>query len=339
MSESDIHLLLTVPFPPALIERLQAVSPRLKITSHPTSDAEDLPEDLLQEIEILYTLSALPDADLVPNLRWLQIHYSGVDHIIGHPLLSSDLTITTMSGASAPQLAELTLMFVLTLAHRMLKIIHSTPEERWAPGRLKRYQPQELRGSTVGVVGYGSVGREIARLCQTFGASVLATKRDLKHLSDDGYSLEGLGDPESEIPDRIYPPQALRSMVSLCDFVIVTLPLTQETQGIYDEAIFEAMKPSAYLIDISRGGIVDHGALVEALNLDRLAGAALDVYPIEPLPESSPLWGMENVILTPHIGGSSPQYLERAIRLFSVNIQHYLSEMPLLNLYDPSREY
>lgn len=339
MSESDIPLLLTVPFPPALIERLQAVSPRLKITSHPTSDAEDLPEDLLQEIEILYTLSALPDADLVPNLRWLQIHYSGVDHIIGHPLLSSDLMITTMSGASAPQLAELTLMFVLTLAHRMLKIIHSTPEERWTPGRLKRYQPQELRGSTVGVVGYGSVGREIARLCQTFGASVLATKRDLKHLSDDGYSLEGLGDPESEIPDRIYPPQALRSMVSLCDFVIVTLPLTQETQGIYDEAIFEAMKPSAYLIDISRGGIVDHGALVEALNLDRLAGAALDVYPIEPLPESSPLWEMENVILTPHIGGSSPQYLERAIRLFSVNIQHYLSEMPLLNLYDPSREY
>ena len=339
MSESDIHILITVAFPPALIERLQAISPRLKITSHPTNDAEDLPEDLLQQIEILYTLGALPDADLAPNLRWIQTHYSGVDHIISHPLLSSDLMITTMSGASAPQLAELTLTFILALSHRMLKIFYSTPEERWAPGRLKRYQPLELRGSTVGIVGYGSVGRETARLCQAFGASVLVTKRDLKHLSDDGYALEGLGDPESEIPDRIYPPQALGSMVSLCDFVIVTLPLTQETQGIFDEAIFEVMKPSAYLIDISRGGIVDHGALVEALNLDRLAGAALDVYPIEPLPESSPLWEMENVILTPHIGGSSPKYLERAIQLFSVNIQHYLSEMPLFNLYDPSREY
>ena len=339
MSESAVHLLLTVPFPPALISRLQAVSPRLKITSHPTSNAQDLPEGLLQEIEILYTQSALPDADLVPNLRWIQIHYSGVDHIIGHPLLGSDLMITTMSGVSAPQLAELTMLFILTLAHRMLKIIYSTPEERWAQGRLKRYQPQDLRGSTVGIVGYGSVGREIARLCQAFGASVLATKRDLKHLADDGYSPEGLGDPESEIPDRIYPPQALRSMVSQCDFVIVTLPLTQETHGVFDETIFEGMKPSAYLIDISRGGIVDHGALVEALNLGRLAGAALDVYPIEPLPESSPLWGMENVILTPHIGGSSPHYLERAIQLFSVNIQHYLAGMPLLNLYDPSREY
>ena len=339
MSESDIQLLLTVPFPAALVERLQAISSRLKITSHPTSDAEDIPEDLLQEIEILYTLSALPDIDLVPNLRWIQIHYTGVDHVLGHPLLSSDLKITTMSGVSAPPLAELALMFILALSHRMLNIIHSTPEERWASGRLKRYQPQELRGSTVGVVGYGSVGREIARLCQACGASVLATKRDLKHLSDDGYSLEGLGDPEAEIPDRLYPPQALRSMVTLCDFVIVTLPLTQETQGIYDEAIFEAMKPSAFLIDISRGGIVDHGALVEALNLDRLAGAALDVYPIEPLPESSPLWEMENVILTPHIGGASAHYLERAIHLFSVNIQHYLSEMPLLNIYDPSREY
>ena len=339
MSESDIHLLLTVPFPPALVERLQAVSPRLKITSHPTSDAEALPEDLLQEVEILYTLNALPDADLVPNLRWIQIHYAGVDHIMGHPLLSSDLMITTMSGVSAPQLAELTLMFILTLSHRILKIIHSTPEERWAPGRLKRYQPQELRGSTVGIVGYGSVGREIARLCQAFGARVLASKRDLKYLSDAGYSLEGIGDPDAEIPDRIYPSQALRSMVSLCDFVIVTIPLTQETQGIFDEPVFEAMKPSAYLIDVSRGGIVDHGALVEALNLDRLAGAALDVYPIEPLPESSPLWEMENVLLTPHIGGSSPHYLERAIQLFSENIQHYLSGMPLLNIYDPSREY
>ena len=339
MDESDINLLLTVPFPAALIERLQAVSPRLKITSRPTSDAEDLPEELLQETEILYTLSALPDLDLVPNLRWIQFHYSGVDHVMGHPLLGSDLMITTMSGVSAPQLAELTLMFILSLSHRMLKFIHSAPEELWASGRLKRYQPQELRGSTVGIVGYGSVGREIARLCQAFGASVLTTKRDLKHLSDEGYSLQGLGDPESEIPDRIYPPEALRSMVSLCDFVIITIPLTQKTQGIYDEAIFEAMKPSAFLIDISRGGIVDHGALVEALNLERLAGAALDVYPIEPLPESSPLWEMENVILTPHIGGSSPHYLERAIQLFSMNIQHYLSEAPLLNLYDPSREY
>jgi phosphoglycerate dehydrogenase-like enzyme len=339
MDEPDINLLLTVPFPAALIERLQAISPRLKITSHTASDAEDLPEELLQETEILYTLSALPDVDLVPNLRWIQFHSSGVDHVMGHPLLGSDLMITTMSGVSAPQLAELTLMFILSLSHRMLKFIHSAPEEHWASGRLKRYQPQELRGSTVGIVGYGSVGREIARLCQAFGASVLTTKRDLKHLSDDGYSLEGLGDPESEIPDRIYPPEALRSMVSLCDFVIITIPLTRKTQGIYDEAVFEAMKPSAFLIDISRGGIVDHGALVEALNLERLAGAALDVYPIEPLPESSPLWEMENVILTPHIGGSSPHYLERAIQLFSMNIQHYLSEAPLLNLYDPSREY
>lgn len=339
MSDPDIHLLLTVPFPAAHIERLQAISPRLKITSRPTSDAETLADDLLQETEILYTSSALPDPDLVPNLRWIQIHYTGVDHILGNPLLGSDLMITTMSGVAAPQLAELSLMFMLALSHRLLEILHSTPEERWAPGRLKRYQPQELRGSTVGIVGYGSVGREIARLCKASGAKVLATKRDLKLLTDDGYTLEGLGDPDAEIPERLYPPQALRSMVSLCDFVIVTLPLTGKTKGIYDEAVFEAMKPSAYLIDISRGGIVDHGALVEALNLERLAGAALDVYPIEPLPESSPLWEMENVILTPHIGGASPDYLEQAVLLFSMNIQRYLSEMPLMNIYDPSREY
>jgi phosphoglycerate dehydrogenase-like enzyme len=339
MSDPDIHLLITVPFPAGHLERLQAISPRLKITSRPTSDAETLEEDLLQETEILYTLGALPDPDLVPNLRWIQVHYAGVDHILGNPLLNSDLMITTMSGVSAPQLAELSLMFILALSHRLLKIFNSTPEERWAPGRLKRYQPRELRGSTVGIVGYGSLGREIARLCTAAGAKILATKRDLKNLADDGYTHEGLGDPEAEIPERLYPPEALRSMVSLCDFVIVTLPLTAKTKGVYDESVFEAMKPSAYLVDVSRGGVVDHGALVEALNLERLAGAALDVYPIEPLPESSPLWEMDNVLLTPHIGGASPEYLEQAIQFFALNIQRYLSEMPLLNVFDPSREY
>ena len=106
-----------------------------------------------------------------------------------------------------------------------------------------------------------------------------------------------------------------------------------------DEAVFGAMKPEAYLIDISRGGVVDHGALVEALNEKRLAGAVLDVYPIEPLPESSPLWEMPNVILSPHISGSSSKYLERAIALFSENLQRYLSDRPLLNTFDSSMGY
>ena len=103
--------------------------------------------------------------------------------------------------------------------------------------------------------------------------------------------------------------------------------------------VLKAMKSSAYLIDVSRGGIVDHGALVEALNAHHLAGAALDVYPIEPLPESSPLWKMKNVMLSPHMAGASEHYLERAAELFSLNLQRYMTDRELLNVYDPERQY
>ncbi|HHH82401.1 MAG TPA: D-2-hydroxyacid dehydrogenase [Chloroflexi bacterium] len=340
MSDQPIHLLMTVSFPQPLLDRLRAISPQLKIHSFPAREAEALPEDLLPEIEILYTISALPDPELVPNLRWVQLHFAGADHLLGHPLLSKeDLIITTMSGASAPQMAEFALMCMLALGHRLPQFTRGTPAERWSDDRYARFQPLELRGSTVGIVGYGSVGREVARLCHAFGAQVLAVKHDLKHLEDEGYLMEGLGDPQADIPQRIYPPQALKSMASLCDFLVITVPLTGETQGLVDEAVFQAMPPHAYLVDISRGGIVDHGALVEALNNETIAGAALDVYPIEPLPESSPLWKHENVILSPHLAGASPHYFERAADLFAANLQRYLSDRPLLNVFDPARGY
>jgi phosphoglycerate dehydrogenase-like enzyme len=338
-SEREVHVLLTVTFPPALLERMSAVSPDIKLHSNPAREVKAIPEELLNKAEVLYTIDLLPEPDMVPKLRWIQMHYTGVDHISGQPLLSEDITLTTMSGASAPQMAEFALMNMLSLGHHMPEVLRSSPAEQWAEGRFSRFQPLELRGSTVGIIGYGSIGREIARLCKQFGAHILATKHDLMHLEDEGYIPEGLGDPAADLPDRIYPPEALRSMVKLCDFVVVTVPLTSATQGMVAGDVLKAMKSSAYLVDISRGGVVDHGALVEALNARQLAGAALDVYPIEPLPESSPLWKMKNVILSPHLGGASPHYLERAAELFSLNLQRYLTDRQLLNIYDPERGY
>ena len=338
-TEREVHVLLTVAFPPGLQERIEAVSPEIKLHSNPARDVKSIPEELLNKAEVLYTIDVLPEPDQAPKLRWVQMHYAGIDHINGSPLLGEDITFTTMSGASIPQMAEFALMCMLALGHRLPEVLRSSQAEQWIEGRYTRFQPLELRDSTVGIVGYGSIGREIARLCQQFGAHVLATKHDLMHIEDTGYVPEGMGDPAADIPDRIYPPQALGSMVALCDFIVVTVPLTPETQGMLDADVLKAMKPSAYLVDVSRGGVVDHGALVEALNGRHLAGAALDVYPIEPLPESSPLWKMKNVILTPHLAGASPRYLERAAELFSLNLQRYLTDRPLLNAYDPERGY
>ncbi|TET85577.1 MAG: D-2-hydroxyacid dehydrogenase [Anaerolineales bacterium] len=338
-SMSDINVLITIPFSEPLVERLRAVAPQVQIHVHPAKKAEDLPEELLLEIEVLYTISALPDLEMAPKLRWIQFHFAGVDHVADHSLLRSGLQVTTLSGAAVPQIAEFALMCILAQSRHLSAMMTDPADVRWGENHFKRYQPRELRGSMVGIVGYGSVGREIARLCHAFGASVLATKRDLKRLDDTGYTLNGLGDPGAELPERLYPPQALSSMASSCDFIVITVPLTPQTRGMIDERVFGGMKPTAYLIDVSRGGVVDHGALVEALNEKRLAGAALDVYPIEPLPESSPLWGMPNVILSPHVAGTSEHYYERAAELFAENLHRYHVGRPLLNLYDPDRNY
>ncbi len=338
--ENPIHILFTVSFPSELLKRVRELSPDIKIHSHPTRNSGELPEDLLHRIEILYTVSALPDPDLVPNLRWVQSHYAGIDHISDHPLVRSpEVVVTTMSGASAPQMAEFAMMGMLALGHRLPQIMRSTPEERWDEARYTRFEPLELRGSTVGIIGYGSIGREIARQCQALGAEVLAIKHDLKELADQGYMLEGLGDPQADIPKRIYPPEAVKSMVSLCDFVVITVPLTSQTTGMIDEAVFKSMKQKSLLVDVSRGTVVNHGALIEALNSGHLAGAALDVYPIEPLPESSPLWEMDNVILSPHLAGASTHYMSRSIDLFVVNLKRYLADESLLNVYKPDEEY
>lgn len=338
--EKPVQILFTVSYPTDLLKRIRELSPDIKLHSHPTRNADELPEDLLHRIEVLYTISTLPDPDLVPNLRWVQSHYAGIDHIADHPLVRSpEVVVTTMSGASAPQMAEFALMGMLALGHRLPQIMRSTPEARWDEARYTRFEPVEVRGSTVGIIGYGSIGREIARQCHALGAEVLAIKHDLKELVDQGYMLEGLGDPQADIPKRIYPPEAVKSMVSLCDFVVVTVPLTSETTGMIDESVFKAMKSRAMLIDISRGSVVNHGALIEALNSGHLAGAALDVYPIEPLPESSPLWELDNVILSPHLAGASPHYMSRAVDLFAANLQRYLSDETLLNVYTPEEEY
>lgn len=340
MAESDIHVLITVPFPDELVERLRAVSPRLKFTVAPARSGADLPEGPLQEAEVLYTAHALPDQELAPELRWIQFHFAGIDHVVDHPLLRSEsIRVTTLSGAAVSQMAEFALMAVLSLGRKLPAMMTDKEQKKWAEDRFERYSPTELRDSTVGIVGYGSIGREIARLCRAFGAEVLAVKRDLMNLEQEHYSQEGTGDPEAELVQRIYPPQAVSSMAELCDFLIVSVPLTAETRGMVGAKVLKSMKSSAYLVDISRGGVVDHGALVDALNNDEIAGAALDVYPVEPLPQSSPLWTTPNVIVSPHVAGASPRYYEKAAELFATNLRRFLSDQPLLNLYDPDRGY
>jgi phosphoglycerate dehydrogenase-like enzyme len=335
----EINVLITLPYPDPMVARLQAVSPKLAFHVHPARTPEELPEELLPQTEILYTIDTLPAPENLPNLSWIQFHLAGIDHIRNNPLLRSKVQVTTMSGAAVPQMAEFALMSILALGRRLPLMMLDKSTKLWAEDRLRRFRPLDLRGSTVGIVGYGSVGREVARLCRAFGARILAVKRDLKNLDDTGFTPEGLGDPKADLVDRMYPPQALRTMTPECDFLVITVPLTRDTRGLVSEEVITSMKPTAFLIDISRGGVVDHGALITALNDERLAGAALDVYPLEPLPEKSPLWEIPNVILSPHVAGASSNYYQQATELFAANLQRYIEGQSLLNLFDPKIGY
>jgi len=301
---------------------------------------EDIPPEAWQRAEVLYTNRVLPVPEQAPNLRWVQFHWAGVDHAISYPLLGrSDLLVTTLSGAAATQIAEYALTMLLALGHRLPGLMENQRRAEWPPDRWERFSPIELRGSTVGIVGYGSIGRQIARLLTEFGATILAIKRDAMHPEDNGYIPEGMGDPSGDLARRIYPPQAVASMFKDCDFVVVAVPLTPQTRGMIGAPELAALRPSACLVDMSRGGVVDHPALIAALRDGKLAAAALDVFPEEPLPQDSPLWKLPNVLLTPHISGNTPHYDERAVALFCENLHRYLAGLPLYNLVQVGRGY
>ncbi len=340
MGAGLLDVLITVQFPDVMIEKLRQVSPRLRITAQTAHKVEEVPIELWNRAEILYTDRVLPDPLMVPNLKWIQFHFAGIDFASGSPLVSkNDIQVTTLSGAAAPQMAEYVIMMLLALGHRIPDLVANQEKAEWPHDRWERFGPRELRGSTVGIVGYGSIGREIARLLQPFHVQVLAVKRDVRHPEDTGYMLEGSGDPHGYYFTRLYPIEAIKSMLKLCDYLVVCLPLTRETRGLIGEEELSALKPKAYLVDIGRGGVVDQAALITALQEKRLTGAALDVFSEEPLPPSNPLWHMPQVLVTPHIGGLSASYRDRAVELFSENLKRYLEEMPLLNRFNPDLGY
>ena len=339
-SAQNIEVLTTVPFPEAVMGQLRELSPRIKITCIPASKIDEIPREVWQRSEVLYTDILLPDLNLSPNLRWTQFHYAGIDFLQGSELLKhKDLKLTSMSGASAIQEGEYILMMLLALGHHMRGLMKNQEKAEWPDDRWEKFSPRELNGSTVGLVGYGSIGREVARLLRPFDVTVLAVKRDVMHPQDNGYVMDGHGDPEGDFFNRLYPIEALKSMLRECDFVVVTLPLTPQTRGMIGEEEFNAMKPGAYLVHISRGGIVDEDALLRALNEKRLAGAAVDVFSAEPLPADHPLWKAPRLIITPHISGFSQAYKERAGRMFAANLKRYLRGEPLLNEYLSDRHY
>jgi len=342
MTNGTRVVLITAHIGPHWRERLGAISPDLKIEQWSSRSMGAVPEDLWQEVEILYTSFAtpLPSPEQAPCLRWVQFYSAGVDSIINCPLVQTPVIFTSASGVHAINMAEYVFTVTLAWFHQFPRLLEWQQRGQWPTSseRSSLFVPGELRGKTIGIVGYGSVGRQVARLANAFGIRVLAMQRGTDH-RDHGFLFPGVGDPEGTLPNRYYTPDQLLSMLSESDIVVITVPLTSRTRDLFDTTAFQAMKSTAFLVNIARGEVCNETALVRALEEKQIAGAALDVFHQEPLPPDHPLWHLPNVFISPHSAGLTPQYDERAATIFEENLRRYLAGEPLYNVVDKAWGY
>lgn len=340
MTAKPIDILICYPLNEEQLKVLSAISPRIRLSIHSEGEFEDIPTDIIKKAEVMLTSKSVPLPDAAPELRWIQFSYAGIDFIKDHPLFSrEDFIATTLSGANATKVAEYALMALLALGHKLPMMIHYQDKKIWPPDRWRRFKAKELRGSTVGLLGYGSIARELARLLQPFDVKILAIKNNLENLSTNGFTPEGTGDPEGIYFDRLYPPEAVHSVIKKSDYVVVSLPLTETTKNIINSREFELMKTDAYLVSLGRGGQVNETALLHALREKQIAGAVLDVFNTEPLPQDNPLWTAPNLVITPHIAGNTDRYNDMVVELFKENLHRYLANEELLNIFHPERGY
>ena len=257
-----------------------------------------------------------------PRLRWLHTPSAGVDGLLIPEVLARKIVLTNSAGAHAIPIAEFVLLGMLNHAKRASDLAALTPEDGWEQGRT--LQLGELYQKTLVILGLGHIGQEIARRAAAFGMRVLGSRRRPAPIA-------GI--------ERVVGDDAWRTLLSEADYLVLATPLTSATKGMIDAAALAQLRPSAYLINIARGEIIDTAALIAALEQGRLAGAALDVVPNEPLPPEHPLWRMPNVWITPHISASSPRTSERAIAIFLENVRRDLAGQPLINLVDLQAGY
>jgi phosphoglycerate dehydrogenase-like enzyme len=322
----------------ALVER---AVPKAEIVDRQCRTIEEMAELVgsANGCDVLFTFRVPPETmRIAPRLKWIQLLSAGADHALKGQV-GSGVAMTTSSGIHSSTMAEYTIASMLAFAHKLHLLIRSQMNREWRRSGDFMSMVDAMRGHTLGVIGYGSIGRETARLGRALGMRVIALKRDPAARRDEGWMPVGLGDPDGVIPERFYGPSERVEMLAECDYVTVTLPLTEATRGFIGERELGAMKPRAYLVNVGRGEVVDQGALVEALRAGRIGGAGLDVFEREPLEADSPLWAMENTILTPHMSGAFTGYVETCCELFADNLRRFAAGQPLLNQVDPALGY
>ncbi|MFD4374348.1 D-2-hydroxyacid dehydrogenase [Streptomyces sp. NPDC058486] len=330
-----INVCVTLDFDDDWLAQVAAVSDDITLHKHLAASAEDLPADLLARTDVLYTSTVFPTAAQAPRLGWVQLDTSGCDHVRPTPLWRSSTPLTTIGGVSPKPLAEYALMMILAHAHHLPAMIGLQNKPDWPDfdHRWNRLMPRMLPGATVGIVGYGRIGKEIGRLAQAFGMNVIGMRRGAER------GGERYADPAQEDTAEVVGPDGLYDLLGRSDYVVLTVPHTPATHHLLDAEAFASMRPGTVLINAARGGVVDETAMLSALRNGQLGFAALDVFATEPLPLDSPLWSEPNVLVTPHVAGFAPAYHTQVRALFTENLRRFLDGRELLNLVDRNAGY
>ncbi len=327
----EIKVVLTTPIDERSVLKIKAVGDRISVDQvSPLIVAErkgDFANEekltlLLKQAEVIYGwIHQFPRnlLERTSDLKWIQVMSAGVDRLPDE-ILKSPIRIVTASGLHGTPMGEVVLEMMLMFAKDAPACLQMKQTREW-----RRYRPKLLRGQTAGILGLGSVGREIARLCGAFGMKVIGLRR-----SD--------GPPLTEV-DRLYPRGQLHQLLAESDFVVLALPLTRETRDLIGERELRSMKPTAYLINVARGAVVEEATLIRALEEKWIAGAGLDVFIREPLPPESKFYELPNVIFSPHISGEMPDYETRATEIFCENLRRYVAGEPFLHEVDKVKEY
>ncbi|KAF2459701.1 hypothetical protein BDY21DRAFT_281395 [Lineolata rhizophorae] len=358
--KDKVLFVLPFPEPTDVTDRLKRKFPNIdfeyiNLTSHRDGvwvRHKELPKEIYHDITILGTLAVLPEKpEDCPRLELTHIFSAGINHITDNPVYKdTDVTFTTSNGIHGPQIAEWVVMTALIQSHKYNPLYELQKQHKWGQKHTSENygKVSDLVGQRLGVLGYGSIGRQVARVGKAMGMDVIAYTAHAKDTpaarADNGYIVPGTGDPDGSIPSAWYSgttkAELHRFLAQDVDLLLVSVPLTKATLRLLGAAEFAVLgRRNAFVTNISRGKVVDQPALVDALKDGTLRGAALDVVDPEPLPEDDPLWDAPNVTITPHISGLGDAYAKRAFEVMELNLERRANGEELINVVDKKRGY
>jgi D-2-hydroxyacid dehydrogenase (NADP+) len=309
-----MNLLILDPLAEEYRKILEPKFPEVNI--HPAKKEEEI-GDFIEEMNILLAFRISDELiKKASKLEWIQSMATGVDYIINLPSLRKEVLVTSTRGIHGPQVSEMAFLLMLALNRNFPQNVRNQDQGIW-----ERWPAKLLYQKKVGILGMGVIGEEIAKKSKSFGMSV--------------YGID-IVQRKIEAVDYFYGPEDILRVAAAVDYFIIVAPYTPQTYQIVDERVLFAMKPTAFLINIGRGELVNEEALIKAVNSRKIAGAALDAFCQEPLPQNHPFWKMKNVIVTPHVGGASDIYVEQVLSIFEENLRRFLKgeKRNLINLVE-----